>query len=155
MPPCPVLHKILVFFKFKGYSWFKDSTHYYWPVPINYICFDKYKHTNNLTEMVTLHCLSFTSGEIFVKSKQATCVSKQKQNANLLKGDKGTIRKQTKNIQILLFYCDMGAFCIRRVSSLNITNRIYFQRIRKGKKRQTVTHKNINTSTLIFCLQKG
>lgn len=79
-------------FKFKNYPWFKDSTHYYWPVPTNYTCFDRNKNANVLTAWMTTRLyLSFTSGEIFVKSKASYYLyCKTKPNASLTKGDKGT-----------------------------------------------------------------
>lgn len=94
-------------FKFKNYPWFKDSTHYYWLVPTNYTCLDRNKNANapDWAWMTMRHFLSFTSGEVLWSQKQAIiCTSKQNQNANLPKGDKGTIaiKRQTGNVQMLL-----------------------------------------------------
>lgn len=116
-------------FKFKNYPWFKDSTHYYWPVPTNYTCLHRNKKANapNWAWMTTRLFLFFTCGEIFVKSKASYYLyfkTKQNKNANLPKGDKGTIaiRRQTGNIQMLLLYCYIDAFCAWRASSLTWYN---------------------------------
>lgn len=60
-------------FKFKNYPWFKDSTHYYWPVPTNYTCLDRNKNANapDWAWMTTrLFSLSYIWGDFCeVKSK--------------------------------------------------------------------------------------
>lgn len=68
------------FFKFRNYSWFKDSTHYYWPVPTNYTCFDRNKNANAPTEPRWQHTISYLShlGRFLWSQKQAiTCIWKQ------------------------------------------------------------------------------
>lgn len=90
------------FLNVRNYSWFNDSTYYYWSVPTNCINFDWGEKTKgrciNRAWMVThyLIYLSFT-GDIYIcnfflfLSKASYYLhSKQKQNANLLRGDKGT-----------------------------------------------------------------
>lgn len=92
--------------------------------------------------MVTLH-LSIPSGEMLMKSKQAaTCVSKQKQNAILLKGDKGTSAISEHTVY-------------RRYFAATWMHFVYGEPLHLTELEKAVTHTDKNTSTLIFCLQKG
>lgn len=99
-------------FKFKNYPWFKDSTHYYWPVPTNYTCFDRNKNANALTEPGWQHI--FISllhlGRFLWSQKQAIiCTAKQNQTPTFWKVTKAPLpsgdRKCTNAVTLLLHRC--------------------------------------------------
>lgn len=113
------------FLKCKSYSWFKDSTHYYWPVPTNYTCFDRNKNANVPTEPGWQHAIFYLLhlGRFLWSQKQATtCTSNKNKMPTFQKVTKAPLPSgdKTENVQMLLLYCYIDTFCAWRASSLNM-----------------------------------